>query len=99
MNHQIEQLVKRAGGLVTTRNLASNPVQYKQTVELWDDRIEAFANLLINDVVDYLMDEAENLHELAGEEQSWQRSEKLEFAADHCIDLIAGIEKRFGVGR
>lgn len=97
MNERIEQLVKRAGGHISTRFLASNPVQTKQTIELWDDRIDKFTNLLIEDVIDYLMDEAENLHEIAAEEQSWQQAAKLEFAAEHCIDLIAAIEKRFGV--
>jgi hypothetical protein len=49
MNERIRDLVKKAGGSISTRNLMSNPVQSIETVELWDDRIEKFAGLLIKE--------------------------------------------------
>lgn len=49
MNEKIKQLVKKAGGHFDTHNLASNPVQYRESIELWDDRIEQFAKLIIKE--------------------------------------------------
>lgn len=51
MNKQIRELFKKAGGHTSVRNLASNPVQVVETHELWDDRIEKFAELIIKDVL------------------------------------------------
>ena len=47
MNERIQELLKRAGGKTSARNLASNPVQVVETHELWDDRIEKFAELIV----------------------------------------------------
>jgi hypothetical protein len=41
------ELAKEAGAHISTRNLMSNPPQHVETVELWDDRIEKFAELLV----------------------------------------------------
>jgi hypothetical protein len=49
MNERIKELVKQAGGHCNTHNLASNPVQYRESVELWDDRIEKFAELIVRE--------------------------------------------------
>ena len=49
MNERIKQLVKQAGGHFSTRNLMSNPVQQLESIELWDDRIEKFAELIIRE--------------------------------------------------
>ncbi len=49
MNERIKQLVKQAGGHISIRNLASNPVQHIESVELWDDRIEKFAELIVRE--------------------------------------------------
>ena len=51
MNERIKQLVKRAGGHFEIRNLASNPVQHKETIELWDDHIEKFAQLIVEETL------------------------------------------------
>lgn len=51
MNEQIKTLFKRAGGKSSVRNLMSNPVQHVETHELWDDRIDKFAELLIRECV------------------------------------------------
>ena len=49
MNERIKELVKQAGGHISIRNLASNPVQHIESVELWDDRIEKFAELIVKE--------------------------------------------------
>jgi hypothetical protein len=49
MNERIKELVKQAGGHISIRNLASNPVQHIESVELWDDRIEKFAELIVRE--------------------------------------------------
>jgi hypothetical protein len=49
MNERIRELAKQAGAHFDTRCLASNPVQYKESVELWDDRIEKFAELIVRE--------------------------------------------------
>jgi predicted naringenin-chalcone synthase len=52
MNERIRELFKKAGGKTSTRNLASNPVQVVKTHELWDDRIEKFAELIVKECID-----------------------------------------------
>ena len=49
MNERIKELVKQAGGHFSTHNLMSNPVQQRESVELWDDRIEKFAELIVRE--------------------------------------------------
>jgi hypothetical protein len=49
MNERIRELVKQAGGHFSTHNLMSNPVQYRESVELWDDKIEKFAELIVKE--------------------------------------------------
>ena len=49
MNKRIRQLVKQAGGHFSTHNLASNPVQHRESIELWDKNIEKFAELIVQE--------------------------------------------------
>jgi len=49
VNERIKELVKLSGGHISMRNLASNPVQHIESVELWDDRIEKFAELIVRE--------------------------------------------------
>jgi actin-like ATPase involved in cell morphogenesis len=51
MNEQIRELAKEAGANISTRNLMSNPPQHVETVELWDDKIEKFAELIVKECV------------------------------------------------
>ena len=51
MNKRIRQLVKQAGGHFSTHNLASNPVQHRESIELWDKNIEKFAELIVRECV------------------------------------------------
>ena len=52
MNEQIEKLFKQAGGKTSTHNLMSNPVQYREYKELWDDNIEKFAKLIVQECIE-----------------------------------------------
>lgn len=54
MNERIQELFKRAGGKTSVRNLMSNPVQFVETHELWDDRIEKFAELIVRECVEVI---------------------------------------------
>jgi hypothetical protein len=49
MNERIKELAREAGAHIRTRNLMSNPPQHVETVELWDDRIEKFAELIVRE--------------------------------------------------
>jgi hypothetical protein len=51
MNKRIKELAKEAGAHISTRNLMSNPPQHVETVELWDDRIEKFAELIVRECI------------------------------------------------
>jgi hypothetical protein len=51
MNERIRKLAKEAGAHISTRNLMSNPPQHVETVELWDDRIEKFAELIVRECI------------------------------------------------
>jgi hypothetical protein len=58
MNQRIRELAEQAGGHISIRNLASNPVQHIESVELWDDRIEKFAQLIVRECAE-VADKAE----------------------------------------
>ena len=58
MNERIKELVKQAGGHISIRNLMSNPVQHRESIELWDDRIEKFAELLIQQCVNAIVNDS-----------------------------------------
>lgn len=49
MKPRIKQLFKRAGGKTSIHNLMSNPMQTREYNELWDNRIEKFAELIIQE--------------------------------------------------
>ena len=52
MNERIKELVKQAGGHFSTHNLMSNPVQHRESIELWDKNIEKFAKLIVEECID-----------------------------------------------
>lgn len=52
MNPQIRELVKQAGGHFSIHNLMSNPVQHRESIELWDKNIEKFAKLIVRECAD-----------------------------------------------
>lgn len=49
MNERIRELFKQAGGKTSVRNLMSNPVQNVETHELWDEHINKFAELIVQE--------------------------------------------------
>ncbi len=51
MNERIKELVKQAGGHFSTHTLTSYPVQYRESINLWDNNIEKFAELLVREVI------------------------------------------------
>ena len=58
MNERIRELFKKAGGITIVRNLMSNPVQVGEYNELWDDRIDRFAELIVRECVKVMYDNA-----------------------------------------
>ena len=52
MNERIKELVKQAGGHFSTHNLMSNPVQHRESIELWDKNIEKFAELIVRECIE-----------------------------------------------
>jgi hypothetical protein len=54
MNERIRQLVKQAGGHFSTHNLMSNPVQHRESIELWDKNIEKFAELIVRECAEFV---------------------------------------------
>lgn len=58
MNERIRELIKQAGGHFSTHNLMSNPVQHRESIELWDKNIEKFAELIVKECADFVADQA-----------------------------------------
>lgn len=52
MNERIRELIKQAGGHFSTHNLMSNPVQHRESIELWDNNIEKFAELIVKECIE-----------------------------------------------
>ena len=78
MNERIRELVRQAGGHFSTRNLMSNPVQQRESIELWDDKIEKFAELIV-----------EEFAELMEKQHSWITN----VAASKLIRTHFGVEE------
>ena len=49
MNERIKALVKQAGGRFSTHTLTSYPAQHRESIELWDQNIEKFAELIVKE--------------------------------------------------
>ena len=47
MNERIKELLEQAGGHFSTHILTSYPAQRRESIELWDDKIEKFAKLIV----------------------------------------------------
>lgn len=98
MNERIRELFKRAGGKTSARNLASNPVQVVETHELWDDRIEKFAELLVKDFYN-MCDQAWTHNEKEHSKNDISPAEKLIYAGAmaQCQKMKENIKERFGI--
>lgn len=75
MNERIRELVKRAGGHFATHNLMSNPVQHRESIELWDKNIEKFAELIVRECCNKI--ESEYKYAL-GEKTQWAMSQDVQ---------------------
>ena len=84
MNERIKQLVKQAGGHFSTHNLMSNPVQHRESIELWDNNIDMFAELIVRECADIAREIGNN-------------TEPDDFALDRCYEIEDQIMKHFGV--
>ena len=51
MNEKINELFKRAGGKTSIHNLMSNPMQQREYSELWNENIQKFAQLIIEETL------------------------------------------------
>lgn len=51
MNERIRELVKQAGGRFSTHTLTSYPAQHRESIELWDQNIEKFAELIVKECI------------------------------------------------
>ena len=60
MNKRIKELVKQAGGHFSTHTLTSYPAQRRESIELWDKNIEKFAELIVEEMYDFIMEESAN---------------------------------------
>lgn len=60
MNERIRELVKQAGGRFSTHTLTSYPAQHRESIELWDNNIEKFAELIVAECVNMIEAEAKN---------------------------------------
>jgi len=58
MNERIKELVKQAGGRFSTHTLTSYPAQRRESIELWDNNIEKFAELIVESVLDQVKERA-----------------------------------------
>ena len=68
MNERIKQLVKQAGGHFSTHNLMSNPVQHRESIELWDKNIEKFAELIVKECAEQVKNLRVNDYGISGAE-------------------------------
>ena len=56
MNDRIRELAKQAGGHFSTHTLTSYPAQHRESIQLWDKNIEKFAELIVLECVNTVMD-------------------------------------------
>jgi hypothetical protein len=61
-NERIRQLVKKAGGKFTVQNLMSNPPQQRESVEIWDDRLDTLIKLIIKECADVASEGPKGAH-------------------------------------
>ena len=56
MNERIKELDKQAGGHFSTHILTSYPAQRRESIELWDKNIEKFAELIVRECMEVVID-------------------------------------------
>lgn len=71
MDDRIKEFAHRAGGRIYFEGLRNDPIQQREIVELWDDRIEKFAKLVEADARKRLLDDIINLLEMQQTTSTW----------------------------
>jgi hypothetical protein len=97
MNELIKELVKKAGGRLSTHTLTSYPAQRRESIELWDKNIEKFAELIVKECMS-MCDELKV-------EYFNHRKNTMDFDEKHiyaegesaCFNLRFKMKKHFGV--
>jgi hypothetical protein len=101
MNKQVRELAKQAGGNFSTYCLLSNPPQYRESIELWDDKIEKFVELIKQSIYDKVKEELIPDEVIAEEffsnaEEQVRHQEYLKGCNAGIVDALCYI-KQFGV--
>ena len=95
MNERIRELVKQAGGHFATHNLMSNPVQHRESIELWDNNIEKFAELIVRECSAVALEQkkwVEDMQVHNPHDETWNRARIQQ--SQHIADKI---KEHFGV--
>ncbi len=85
MNERITELFKLAGGKTSIHNLMSNPMQQREYSELWNENIQKFAELIVQECVSIV-----NKRKDAAIDDNWLVDEAMSHA-------VWDIEEHFGV--
>lgn len=95
MSDKIKQLAGQALMSSIVHDEMYRPEGYAHAVS--KQFADKFAELFLNEVTQYLFEQSERMQEMASEEPSYILADQHEACADACIDLIAGLQKHFGV--
>ena len=86
MNERIRELFKRAGGKTSIHNLMSNPIQHREYNELWNDNIQKFAELIVEECVS-----------ICEKDGQWYTNTGWLAEAGEALSLSEQIKEHFGV--
>ena len=92
MNQRIKQLANQAG-----RKECAIGYGMPENVLWGDNRIEAFAELIIRECIGYLSSEASRLNELAESEHREIFRDDFLSCAEKCLDNIQGLKTHFEI--
>jgi hypothetical protein len=98
MNEQIKQLMieARLGPALLLHHWGKiDALTDSEQAEL--ERLEKFAELIVQECTQVLFDESERLFGLYSEETNMQQAEEYEICSNQCTNDISLIEKHFGV--
>lgn len=98
MNERIWQLQGQAKVLaeeIVNQRKYDDYMEYKQS--LMDQTMNKFAELIVQECINYLDSETNRLTELALIEQNADYKENFTLGAEKCLDNIQGIKDHFGV--
>lgn len=93
MNERIQELFKRAGGKTSIHNLMSNPMQQREYHELWNENIQKFAELVIEDVLNEVKERAYYTGDRDWSDEVDRPWIQLEFGYGKLADAQKGIIK------